>query len=131
MTLAVVRIAAVLVLLSGCTPLTRYRRSAMTPSPSAPPWHGEPLGATHLELGAQVGGRVVDERWNPQVGDPALHIPEVEVNATVGLYRPPGCAGGVYCATVLGVLVPSIQASSPVVASARHRSLSVPTKESP
>jgi hypothetical protein len=83
MNVAVVRIVVVLVLLSGCTPLTRYRRSAMTPSPAAPPWHGEPLGATNAELGAQVGGRVVEERWNPQVGDPALHIPEVEVNATV------------------------------------------------
>ncbi len=74
---------AVLVLLAGCAPLTQYRRSALTPAPAPPPWHGEPLGAANAELGVQVGGRSVDERPVAQVGDPALWIPEFEVNATV------------------------------------------------
>ncbi|MBN1770713.1 MAG: hypothetical protein JXB32_05595 [Deltaproteobacteria bacterium] len=70
-------------LLSGCTPLTQYRRSALTPAPSAPAWHGEPVGAQRVELGVQMGGRVVEERLVAQVGDPALWIPTFEVGATV------------------------------------------------
>jgi len=78
-----VRAVLVVALLSGCAPLTQYRRSALTPAPSAPPWHGEPVGAQNVELGAQFGGRVVAERFDPQVGDPALWIPTWEVGATV------------------------------------------------
>jgi hypothetical protein len=78
-----VRVVLLVVLPAGCTPLTQYRRSALTPAPSAPAWHGEPVGAQNVELGAQAGGRVVDERYDPQVGDPALWIPTWEVGATV------------------------------------------------
>jgi hypothetical protein len=78
-----VGVALVVVLLSGCAPMTQYRRSALTPAPSTPPWHGEPVGAQNVELGAQFGGRVVEERLDPQVGDPALWIPTFEVGATV------------------------------------------------
>lgn len=76
-------IVLAIVLLAGCVPLTRYRRSALTPAPSPPAWHGEPVGAGRVELGAQVGGRHVQERFSPQVGDPALWIPTWEVGATV------------------------------------------------
>lgn len=78
-----IRVVLVVGLLSGCAPLTQYRRSALTPAPSAPPWHGEPVGAQNVELGVQLGGRAVERRYDPQVGDPALWIPTFEVGATV------------------------------------------------
>lgn len=68
---------------SGCAPLTQYRRAALTPAPSAPVWHGEPIGAQRVEIGAQMSGRVVEERPVAEVGDPALWIPMFEVGAAV------------------------------------------------
>lgn len=79
----VVWVVLVAGLLAGCAPMTQYRRSALTPAPSAPAWHGEPVGAQRVELGAQMSGRVVEERLVAEVGDPALWIPTFEVGATV------------------------------------------------
>jgi hypothetical protein len=74
-------------IMSSCLPVTKFRREALVPSPQPPPYRGETLGRGHMEFQAQVAGSHVYEEEYPLVDydslyDDALWVPEFMINAS-------------------------------------------------
>jgi hypothetical protein len=91
----VMRVAAVsgvlaMVALSGCTPDTAYRYTALSPAVRPLAWDGRTAKDGSLRVEGSLDVERVDPNLAPQLHDTALHAPDETVEGVVALAVAPG-----------------------------------------